>query len=366
MATIRKRIGKAGDISYHVQVRISGHPPLSASFERKTDATRWGAERESEIRNGRHFPADNNNKHTAGDMIDRYLRDVVPTKPKAARDLNSQLAWWKKEIGSYALRSLSPVVIHAARDKLSTEITVRGKLRSSGTVLRYLMSLSTVLTTATRDWNWLDRSPMEKVVKPKPARDRVRFLDDDERKDLLRACKESDNPFLYIVVMLAISTGMRLGEITSLRWENVDLDFSEDLGRAYLLMTKNGDRRSVPIAGKALDVMREHKTNVQCSLDAGTKLKGYLFPSTRLALEQPMDLRTPWESALAKSGVQNFRFHDLRHTAASYLAMNNATPSELAEVLGHKQLQMVKRYAHLSELHTASVVAKMNKKMFSD
>ena len=79
-----------------------------------------------------------------------------------------------------------------------------------------------------------------------------------------------------------------------------------------------------------------------------------------------MDLRNPWEKALKKAEITDFRFHDLRHSAASYLAMNGATPGEIAAVLGHKTLQMVKRYAHLSEAHTASVVASMNARIFND
>ncbi len=77
-----------------------------------------------------------------------------------------------------------------------------------------------------------------------------------------------------------------------------------------------------------------------------------------------MDLRSPWETAVKKAELQDFKFHDLRHSAASYLAMNGASLAEIAEVLGHKTLQMVKRYAHLSEGHTACVVASMNNKIF--
>jgi integrase len=81
---------------------------------------------------------------------------------------------------------------------------------------------------------------------------------------------------------------------------------------------------------------------------------------------QPVDIRTAWENALKKAGIEDFRFHDLRHSAASYLAMNGASLAEIAEVLGHKTLQMVKRYAHLSEAHTHSIVSKMNERIFGD
>ena len=79
-----------------------------------------------------------------------------------------------------------------------------------------------------------------------------------------------------------------------------------------------------------------------------------------------MDFRTAWETALRHADIQDFRFHDLRHSAASYLAMNGATLRELADILGHRSLEMVRRYAHLTEQHTAAVVASMNAKIFSE
>jgi len=88
-----------------------------------------------------------------------------------------------------------------------------------------------------------------------------------------------------------------------------------------------------------------------------------LFPGKRK--NQPIDIRHWWNISLETAKIKDFRFHDLRHSAASYLAMNGATLAEIAEILGHKTLQMVKRYAHLSESHTSKVVAKMNKQIFS-
>ena len=87
-----------------------------------------------------------------------------------------------------------------------------------------------------------------------------------------------------------------------------------------------------------------------------------VFPGRRR--NRPIDLRTPFETAVKRAGIEDFRWHDLRHSAASYLAMNGATLAEIAEVLGHKTLAMVKRYAHLSQAHTARVVEAMNVKIF--
>jgi integrase len=89
-----------------------------------------------------------------------------------------------------------------------------------------------------------------------------------------------------------------------------------------------------------------------------------VFPRAGLKGRQPISIRTAWDNAIDTAKVDNFHFHDLRHSCASYLAMNGATLAEIAEVLGHKTLQMVKRYAHLSEQHTLSVVERMNEKIF--
>lgn len=364
MASIRKKRRADGSFSYHVQIRVKGTPPVTETFERKTDAKRWAEQTETAIRERRYFKVFEAQRHTLADAIDRFIKDVLPNRPKQRRDLTSHLSWWRSEVGAHLLSELTPSVLSAARDKLSKAVTVRGKKRAPATVLRIMASLSAVLKVAERDWGWIDSSPMAKITKPVAGRGRVRFLSDDERNRLLQACKEIGHPYLHIIVVIAISTGMRLGEIMCLRWELVDIREKLAIGHAQLLDTKNGERRGIPIAGAALTALRTLAA-------AQGKTTGLLFPSLRAkpiagAPEKPMDIRRPWEQAVAKAELKDFRFHDLRHSAASYLAMNGATPSEIAEVLGHKTLSMVKRYAHLSQAHAASVVARMNAKVFNE
>ncbi len=90
------------------------------------------------------------------------------------------------------------------------------------------------------------------------------------------------------------------------------------------------------------------------------------IPNRTLGTEQvfPVAIRKSWEAVREKAGLEDFHWHDLRHSAASYLAMNGASLAEIAEVLGHRQLSMVKRYAHLSTQHTAGVIKSMNEKIF--
>ena len=356
MATIFKRTASDGKSSYQVKVRLKGYPAETGTFERLTDARKWASATETAMREGRHFKTGEAKRRTMAELIDRYIQDILPGKPKNIRIQTQQLTWWRDQIGAYTLADITPSLIAEYRDKLAGGETVLGTQRSPATVNRYLAALSHVLTIAVTEWEWLDDSPMRKVRKPTESRGRVRFLTDDERPRLLKACKESGNSYLYPVVVLALSTGMRQGEIMGLSWDNVDLI----KGRAILHETKNGERRAVAITGHALDLLKEMSKVRRID----SKL---IFPSKEIAPQKPqkpMDLRTPWEAALKKAEISDFKFHDLRHSAASYLAMNGASLAEIAEVLGHKTLQMVKRYAHLSEGHTARVVESMNSKIF--
>lgn len=351
MATIEKRQISEDEISYRVKIRLKGFPIQHATFKRLTDAKRWAQQTEAAIREGRFFKTSEAKRHTLAETIDRYIAHVLPKKPKMIHDQKMQLEWWKAEIGAHTLASVTPALIAEYRDKLLHQITPRRTQRSPATVNRYLSALSHLFTIAVKEWGWVDENALSKVSKLKEPRGRVRFLSDEERERLLKACRESDNPYLYIVVILCLSTGARKMEIMNLKWSEVDFNRSV----ITLHETKNNERRLLPLAGKANELLRSHSKirNLHSKL---------LFPSSDL--KKPIDIRTSWENALKKAEITDFRFHDLRHSAASYLALNGASLAEIAEVLGHKTLQMVKRYAHLSEAHTAKIVAKMNEKIF--
>jgi len=353
MATIQERTDKNGKTKYRALIRMKGYPPQSATFDRKTDARKWIQDTESAIRDGRHFKTTEAKKHTLAQLIDRYIEDVLPHKGEVTRKGQQyQLLWWKDQIGYILLSDLTPALIGQQRDKLLKTETPQGKKRSPASVNRYLAPLSHALNIAVKEWGWLDDSPMRKVSKYKESQGVVRFLDDAERKRLLEACKESSCPALYTIVVLALSTGARKNEIMGLRWKDVDLN----TGVIRLTKTKNKECRVLPLRGHAWDLIRDLSKLRRLDTDL-------LFPGSNPA--SPVEINKPWYAALEAAHIENFRFHDLRHSAASYLAMNGATLAEIADVFGHKTLQMVKRYAHLSEPHTASVVAKMNDKIFS-
>lgn len=361
MASIRKRTSKSGSTTYAVDIRLKGCPAQRASFKRLTDAKKWAQATEAAIREGRYFKTREAQRHTLTDMVVRYISSEVP-KRKNQADRIREVQRWSSELGYLALADVTPDRIAGVRDKMLAEITSRGSTRSPATVNRYLAALSHCFTIAVKEWGWLEDNPVRNVTKLKEPRGRIRFLSEDEVINgqfvegeltrLLRTCKASDNTYLYPVMVLALSTGARRGEITGLQWKDVDLQ----RGRITLYDTKNGETRVVSVAGHALELLKQH-AKVR---PINTAL---LFPG-KVKRDQPMDLRTPWETALQKAGVTDFRFHDLRHSAASYLAMNGASLAEIAETLGHKTLVMVKRYAHLSEAHNAGVIAKLDKRLF--
>ncbi|MDH5767297.1 MAG: site-specific integrase [Gammaproteobacteria bacterium] len=363
MAYIQERKNSNGKKSYRVQVRLKGYPTQTATFERKTDAKNWAQQTETAIREGRHFKSSEAKRHTVTELIDRYTRDVLDKNPKKKRDQGHHLEWWKDEIGSYTLADTTPALIVECRDKLASGITRRKSQRSPATVVRYMTTLSCAFSIAVREWGWMEDNPFRKVSKPKEPRGRVRFLSDDEtlpsgeskdgeRTRLLKACRDSGNPFLYPVVVIALSTGARKNEIMGLKWQDVNLS----RGMITLHETKNGERRALPLTGHALEQVKQLAKVRRLDTDL-------LFPAKNP--KKPVDIRAPWETALEEAKITDFRFHDLRHSCASYLAMNGASLAEIAEVLGHKTLQMVKRYAHLSEQHTTTVVSRMNEKIFS-
>jgi len=351
---IEPRRRSDGTLTFRVKVRLKGAPAQHATFTRLTDAKRWRTQTEAAIREGRHFRSAEATRHTLADAIDRYKKDVLPTKPKSRRNTELHLDWWSKKIGYLTLRDVTAPVIINLRDELSAGHYKHGKKRkrrSASTVIRYLAALSHVFTIAAKEWQWTDHNPLTLVRKPPAPRGRVRFLSDAERSDLLAACKASDSKYLYIIVVLALSTGMRSSEVRGLRWKQISLE----RGWIVLEETKNGHRRGIPLAGLALELMKEHAKVRNLKTDL-------VFPGS--TGKRPIELGKAWSTAVKKAELVDFRFHDLRHSAASYLAMSGATSVELAAVLGHRSLQMVQRYAHIADGHTTAMVSKMNDKIF--
>ena len=380
MASIQRIVSPLTKVvSYRAQVRVKGRPAQSETFPNLKEAKAWGASVESAIRENRNHPHLAGGKKSFAELVRRYRETVMQDAGASSKAVREQhLTWWDARFAGRTLAEITPDRVAEARDALATEKFTRGKVqkkkgveiapteytRAGATVNRYLATLSHMFTMAVKEWRLIATNPVRDITKKKEARGRVRFLSDTERDALLASCAKSDWPALHTLVLLAISTGARRGELISLQWDQVDLrvrDASVDpntgekraaMGHAIVCETKNGETRSLPLVGKALEALRALKL-------LGSAKSPWVFA-------QPSGFPGPyenfdgvWYTALEAAGIEDFRFHDLRHTTASYLAAQGASLLEIADTLGHKSLSMVKRYSHLAQSHKVSAIEKM-------
>ena len=360
MASIQRLVSPlTARVSYRVQIRLRGHPSQSATFRTRKHAERWAHSVESAILEGRHFPHARA-QHVSFAVLTQRYRESILADARASRRANTErhIAWWLDRFGSLSLAEITPDRVAQARDVLAAQpLACRGsstspaQQRSGATVNRYLATLSHMFSTAVTEWRLLDRNPVRDVGKKKESRGRIRFLRDEEREALLAACASSAWPALQALVLLAISTGARRGELIRLQWS--DLDLEPRSPQALIQDTKNGDARRLPLVGRTLDAIR--------ALPATQRASRFVFPS-RADPDRPYEtFDAHWYAALKKAAIADFRFHDLRHTCASYLASQGASLLEIADVLGHRTMAMVKRYSHLAQEHKTVVIRKMAK-----
>ena len=349
MATIETR-NSGSNISYRARVRVKGYKEITATFSRKTDAKRWAARVEADLRSGRYFPETH---HTLSDAIRRYTDHHLHQLKDGAKR-SQHLEWWNEKIGYMRLADIRPDTISKIRAILRAKPSNfgrhKGRPRSDATVNRYLASLSAMFTYAVNEWEWIDRNPCSKLKKLRESRGRTRFLSQDELSSLLSSCRsDTDHPELIVIVLIAITTGMRRGEILNLRHSDID----RKRGRIVIRDSKNRESRSVALVSYVLSALDALNTFTPTRRDA------LLFPKSGTESEIPLDIDPLWKRARERAGLTDFKFHDLRHTAASYLAMEGAGLREIADILGQKTLAMVLRYSHLTEDHKHQTISRM-------
>jgi integrase len=369
MASIQRIVSPlTGDIAYRAQVRIKGRPAESATFPNRKEAQAWAGSIEAAIREVRHFPNAVARRTSFDALVEDYTKTVLneparfDEKERTTRE--RQLKWWSGQFAGLSLAEVTADRISAARDELAEEEFTRGRAhedpetgklvepkrykRSGATINRYIAALSHALSFGVKDRRVLDRNPVSDIRRKKEPRGRTRFLSDEERTELLKACAKSVWPPLRTLVLVAITTGAMKGELTGLRWADVDLK----KGRALVHETKNDEPRTLPLAGQALEALRELRL-----MDSARSEYVFAQPS---GFPGPYVHFDPhWYAALEDAGIIGFHFHDLRHTTASMLAAQGASLLEIADVLGHKTLAMVKRYSHLVVDHKAKVIERM-------
>jgi len=316
MASIRKR----GD-SWQARVTRKGFPPKTKTFPNRLEAERWCRSIETAMDTRQFVSPRASETTTLGELLRRYRETVSPHKRGATEEAFRLRALERSKMARLAVSNVTPQVIADFRDERLRECC-------PGTVIRDLAVLSSIFNHARREWNVGLSNPVEMVRKPvaPPGRDRV--LTPAEEARLLEAAQPVGrrNPLLRPLLVLALETAMRRGELLGMTWADIHLDRAV----VRLPLTKNGSSRWVPLSSRAVAALR--------ALDASAGDRP--FPIAHAALSKMFD------RLCARAGLSDLRFHDLRHTAATRLAEKLPNVIELAAVTGHRSIQMLKRYYH--------------------
>ena len=329
MAYIQKVNRKKG-IIYRAYIRPAGLKPVTKSFNTKREAVQFINNIES---NRSKLISYNNIKPQTklSVVVSNYLSKEY--KGSRFKDEERKLNLWVEHIGDKSIRDV-------VRLDISTTLSFLSSQLSNATVNRYKAAISVVFSYACREYDLPD-NPV-RHIRPLPEDNaRIRYLSDNERERLFGAVRQSSWNKLYLITLLAITTGARKGELTSLKWS--DIDFDRQI--AYISTTKNGEPKVLPLTESVIaELQRFNKQDNSLVFDSEVKPgRAYCFTK-------------PWKKALKQAEIADFTFHSLRHTCASYLAMNGASLLEIADVLGHKQIQMTKRYSHLCTDHKAKLI----------
>ena len=315
MATYRKRGGK-----WQAIVRQKSIGTTSRSFHTKQAAIKWVISIEEQLEAGT-FGTLRPTHTTLGELLQRYSREVTPTKRGATTEHRRLHRLIRDPVSSLRASQLTSQAIAGFRDR---------RLLDGRRTCQYdLILIRHCLKIAMNEWGlMLSANPVDRVKMPPSSPARNRRLEDGEFERLQESSKQTKNPHIWPVIVFAVETGMRRGEILGLRWEHVDLDRRI----AFLLLTKNGSSREVPLSTKAAQVLaRQRQRNDTPSP----------FPVTSNGF------RLAWDRLRSRAGLSDLRFHDLRHEAISRFFELGLNIPEVAVISGHKDPRMLFRYTHL-------------------
>ncbi|MBI1396933.1 MAG: tyrosine-type recombinase/integrase [Betaproteobacteria bacterium] len=292
---------------------------------------------------------------TVSELIDEYMAAYAGRD----RSIGYRLSTWATLLGPVRLDAITDDHVFEALERFASEpariwaghdadgrtiYRRRADRKSPATVNRYHVALSAVFTWAMRKRRVAKtfENPCRKIERQKESPGRVRFLAEDERARLFEAARSARWPRLYALVLLAVTTGARRSELTGLRWADIDFDRAE----AHVHETKNDEPKVLPLVPAVLDELRRFQAEDLAAFRIGMPSRRVFH--SRVRPDVAYNFEPHWRQALKDARVSHFRFHDLRHTCASYLAQSGASLLEIADVLGHRQLTMTKRYSHLT------------------
>ncbi len=317
MASIRKR----GDFQWEARVRKRGQPVQCKTFTTRAKAESWSKQIESEMDRGVFVSRAEAENTTLAEALDRYVREVLPTK-KSARSAAYHAHNVRKALGTLSLSAITSSALAKYRDRQLAEGY------AAQTVKHDLSLVSRVLNICIKEWGIAlpAGNPVAQVKMPSLPPGRDRRLVDDELPRLLAAAHAYGGEIGSLITW-AIETAMRRGEIAAMRWDHLDR-------RARVLLipeTKTGTPRRVPLSTAALAVLD----------GLPRRLDGRVWGM------RPDSISQAFERVCKAAGIEGLTFHDLRHEATSRLFEKGLGLMEVASITGHKTMQMLKRYTHL-------------------
>jgi len=312
MASISKR-----SKGWQVQIRKQGYQNISKRFDKKADADAWARMTESEMDRGVFIDRTEAEKTTFAEVLNRYLNEVSIHKLGYKQEKSRIKGFLEHHIASRYLATLKSLDFTNYRES-------RLLLVSGTTVNKELNLLGKIIDTARKDWSINMDNPVRLIRRPKNNRPRDRRLSAEEENLILKTTKSET---LSRIVLFALETAMRRGEIANAKWR--DLDLSECVLRVP--ETKTGEPRTIPLSRKAIEVI-ESISEVESD---------FIFGLRAESISQAFD------RACERADIRNLHFHDLRHEATSRLFEKGLNPMQVSAITGHKTFEMLKRYTHL-------------------
>ena len=323
MASFRKR--DSGQ--WQAQVRKKGYPTQTKSFTTRAAAAQWVRSIEYEMDQGLFVSRNEAETTTVGELLDRYLIEYTADKKGAGPEACRIQMLLRHPLAKRFIASVRGLDMARYRDE-------RLKKVSPDSVRRELTILSQLFEVSRKEWGIFVHNPVREIKLPKKGKARDRRLQDAENRSdseesrLFAACRRCRNPYLLPIVRFALETAMRQGEIIRLQWHHVDMARRT----AFLPDTKNGQPRTVPLSGVAVDVLKALPRSIH----------GEVFPAVTTEAVKQAFIR-----ATRRAQIKDLHFHDLRHEATTRLFERGLNIIEVSSITGHKDLQMLRRYTHL-------------------
>ena len=277
-----------------------------------------------DIVEGRYFEKREEQERTFAELMDRYLNEHV-RKQMSQRSFNGYTKNLLPFFYGYTLAEITPKRIVAYKAKRYADGV------APATINRELACMKKAFNLAIREWEWCRKNPVARVSMEQERNRRDRWLSTGEEERLLLAAR----PWLKDIILFALNTGMRMGEILGLTWVGVDL-FRRIV---TVFKSKNGERRSIPLNQTALELLM-HKYGSRL---VDTEL---VFPSEAQTRLNASNISRSLNLALEKAKMTDFHFHELRHTCATRMVQGGVDLYKVQRLLGHKSPIMTQRYAH--------------------